>query len=100
MPSPFPGMDPYIEACGLWEDFHTWLIGQIGTTLTTALPANYSLRLGERHYVVIAEPEGKGERPFKPDLDIGSPTPPRKSGEGVAVAEPAAEAESVSLRAF
>jgi hypothetical protein len=22
MKSPFPGMDPYIEACGLWEGFH------------------------------------------------------------------------------
>ncbi len=21
MKSPFPGMDPYIDACGLWEDF-------------------------------------------------------------------------------
>ena len=22
MPSPFPGMDPYLESQGLWEDFH------------------------------------------------------------------------------
>ena len=28
MRSPFPGMDPYIEACGLWEDFHEALIAQ------------------------------------------------------------------------
>jgi hypothetical protein len=27
MPSPFPGMDPYIEACGLWGDFQEKLIG-------------------------------------------------------------------------
>ena len=26
MKSPFPGMDPYIEACGLWGDFHSHLI--------------------------------------------------------------------------
>ena len=29
MQSPFPGMDPYIEACGLWEDFHYSLIYEI-----------------------------------------------------------------------
>ena len=29
MRSPFPGMDPYIEACGLWGDFHQDLIGAI-----------------------------------------------------------------------
>jgi hypothetical protein len=26
MKSPFPGMDPYYEACGLWEGFHNRLI--------------------------------------------------------------------------
>jgi Protein of unknown function (DUF4058) len=30
MKSPFPGMDPYIEACGLWEGFHSHLIDKIG----------------------------------------------------------------------
>jgi Protein of unknown function (DUF4058) len=28
MKSPFTGMDPYIEACGLWGDFHSHLIDQ------------------------------------------------------------------------
>lgn len=28
MKSPFPGMDPYIEACSLWGDFHNRLILQ------------------------------------------------------------------------
>ena len=23
MPSPFPGMDPYLESQGWWQDFHT-----------------------------------------------------------------------------
>ncbi|HLJ94607.1 MAG TPA: DUF4058 family protein [Gemmataceae bacterium] len=22
MKSPFPGLDPYVEVCGLWESFH------------------------------------------------------------------------------
>ena len=29
MMSPFPGMDPYIEACGLWGDFQSHLIEKI-----------------------------------------------------------------------
>ncbi|HPM84774.1 MAG TPA: DUF4058 family protein [Candidatus Anammoximicrobium sp.] len=29
MRSPFPGMAPYIEACGLWGDFHDKLIGEL-----------------------------------------------------------------------
>lgn len=38
MPSPFPGMDPYIEACGLWGDFHDRLIGELERALAAALP--------------------------------------------------------------
>jgi hypothetical protein len=32
MKSLFPGLDPYIEARGLWEDCHPRLIAQIGGT--------------------------------------------------------------------
>ena len=30
MPSPFPGMDPYIETPELWPDFHSDLAGGSG----------------------------------------------------------------------
>ena len=36
MKSPFPGMDPYIEACGLWEGFHNRLIAKIDETHSLA----------------------------------------------------------------
>ncbi len=26
MPSPFPGMDPFLESQGFWQDFHTRLL--------------------------------------------------------------------------
>ena len=48
MPSPFPGMDPFIEACGRWEDFHPKLIGEIERALAAALPERYFVSLGER----------------------------------------------------
>ncbi len=41
MKSPFPGMDPYIEACGLWADFHDDLIAEIKRSLAARLPERY-----------------------------------------------------------
>ena len=38
MKSPFPGMDPDVEACGLWADFHNHLIEKIGERLADAAP--------------------------------------------------------------
>ena len=63
MTSPFPGMDPYIEACGLWGDFHHDLISEIKHALAPAAPERYLVRAGERSYVVLVEQEGKTSRP-------------------------------------
>jgi hypothetical protein len=57
MRSPFPGMDPYIEACGLWGDFHHDLISEIKNALAQAAPERYLVRAGERSYVVLVEEE-------------------------------------------
>ena len=43
MTSPFPGMDPYIEACGLWEGFHNRLIHKIDESLAQILPRGYTI---------------------------------------------------------
>ncbi|MEI8378583.1 MAG: DUF4058 family protein [Planctomycetota bacterium] len=60
MKSPFPGMDPYIEACGLWEDFHNDLIAEIKQTLNKVLPAGYTARLCERAYITLQGRDGQG----------------------------------------
>lgn len=44
MPSPFPGMDPYLEA-DLWPDFHWAFRGEISSWLNATLPAPYYSRL-------------------------------------------------------
>lgn len=64
MLSPFPGLDPFIEACGLWEDFHTKLIGEIERSLAPLLPERYVVRTGERAYVVLSP--AVAERPPTP----------------------------------
>src|SRR5437764_1198634 len=70
MPSPFPGMDPYIEACGLWEDFHAKLIGEMERALAPLLPERYVVRVGERSYIVLSPPEGPADHPMLPDVSV------------------------------
>jgi hypothetical protein len=102
MPSPFPGMDPYIEASGLWEDFHNHLVEHIAMQLADIAPERYVVRTGERSYLVLVQSEGKKEHPFLPDVSIAA-TRGRKKGSkksSTAVAEPAIEKKQHVLRAF
>lgn len=52
MPSPFPGMDPYLEHPALWPGVHQRLITYLGDTLNAMLPPRYVADIGERLYVV------------------------------------------------
>src|SRR5919109_172901 len=52
--SPFPGMDPFIEACGRWSGFHAKLIAALEETLSRVVPERYFVDIGERFYVVLA----------------------------------------------
>jgi hypothetical protein len=51
MPSPFPGMDPYIEAPELWPNMHLSLIAEIRNALNIVLPPNYVADIGERVFL-------------------------------------------------
>ncbi len=96
-------MDPYIEACGLWEGFHGHLIEEIYRAVAPVLPRGYTIDTAVRSYVVLTEEEGKEPYLAKPDLTITEPAPgrkPRKKKGGAAVAEPAEAAESVPMQAF
>ncbi|XZE20650.1 DUF4058 family protein [Pirellulaceae bacterium SH449] len=59
MPSPFPGMNPYLEQPSVWEDFHTAFAAQIRDVLAAQVRPNFMVKLEER--VFIHEPSG-GER--------------------------------------
>jgi hypothetical protein len=50
MPSPFPGMDPYLEAEGLWPAFQHRLAACICQTLLPGLVDHYRARVCQRHY--------------------------------------------------
>lgn len=102
MSSPFPGMDPYIEERGLWEDFHKHLTEKISDQLADLSPLRYLVRTGERAYIVLVQSDAKDSHPFQPDVSVTTPRSRKKSpGKGgVAVAETPADVEPFTLRAF
>jgi Protein of unknown function (DUF4058) len=51
MPSPFPGMDPYLEDESHWPCFHHQLVSCLYQILLPGLVDRYRARLGQRHYV-------------------------------------------------
>lgn len=75
MPSPFPGMDPYLEAH--WRDVHAGLVVYARDALQGILPAALRGRVDER--VLLQNPDSLGDQPRRPQAR------PEKS---VAVAEP------------
>ena len=50
MPSPFPGMDPYLEEEALWPAFHHQLVLSLYQLLLPGLVDRYRARVGQRHY--------------------------------------------------
>lgn len=64
MPSPFPGIDPYLESPLYWQDFHERFLPYAAEVLQPQLPNRYRVRIGER---VIVEAV---ERTIIPDLTV------------------------------
>ncbi len=58
MPSPFPGMDPYLEHPALWPDVHNSLIAALRDDLAPRLRPRYIVAIEERVYLIT--PEGAG----------------------------------------
>lgn len=52
MPSPFPGMDPFLESPGEWRDVHEGMIAEMRTVLNAILPPNYRAKIDEHLYVM------------------------------------------------
>lgn len=57
MPTPFPGMDPYLEHPQLWPDVHSRLITGIGNALGPRLSPRYVVSVEERVYIASVEPK-------------------------------------------
>ena len=94
MRSPFPGMDPCIEASGLWADFHSKLIGEMERSLSSLVPDRYVVRTGERAYVAIGGPSADLGYEFLPDVALASPAEPAASGFAAPSAHDAGEPDA------
>jgi hypothetical protein len=69
MPSPFPGMDPYLETPPYWVDFHPAMILAMKGELQRRVPAGYSV-WGDIHVWLDAPAPRKRLRKLKPDVFV------------------------------
>ena len=63
MPSPFPGMDPYLERPVSWPGLHALLISTSALSLGPKLAPGYYVAVEERVYVETLEPQSIVGRP-------------------------------------
>src|SRR5579864_7415980 len=52
MPTPFPGMDPYLEDPAYWPDVHNGLATYLRDELHPQITPSYYAHVGERVYVL------------------------------------------------
>jgi hypothetical protein len=55
MPSPLPGMNPYLESPELWSEFHSRMIVAIADALDTTLSQDYRVAFEKRVYLSQGE---------------------------------------------
>jgi Protein of unknown function (DUF4058) len=88
MPSPFPGMDPWLENPAIFPDLHLHFIARLGDTINERLPAPYYAAVANRVWVDLSL------RHIEPDVDVLYPfsaprknSPRRKGRSAIEVAE-------------
>lgn len=89
MPSPFPGMDPYLERPSLWPGLHVVFIGKLQAALNPQLLPHYIAQIETRGYIV--RDEDPSFRLFIADVSVESSRrrkQQRDSATAVQVAEP------------
>ena len=90
MASPFPGVDPYLEAQGRWPGFHTALMAHCSEVLNRDLPECYVAQIDERISLVSLD-DPPAER--IPDVLVisprqAAPSPRQSESMTVTVVEP------------
>src|SRR3954454_5758634 len=82
MPSPFPGMNPYLEQEVIWHDFHERFLPAAATSLVPQIRPKYIVLIDENIYLHDIPPSER-RPPGRPDLSAAR-------GEGAAIAGRAA----------
>ncbi len=91
MPSPFPGMDPYLESPTIWPDVHHELISEIRAALAPSIRPRYVARVELRVY--ISDDDDPGRAALVPDVRVEANPAPKgarkaKSQSALAAAQP------------
>ncbi len=93
MPSPFPGMDPYIEEARLWGDFHSDLAGEIRAALNAQIRPRYVARTIE--YITYDLIEIEERAAAYPDVSVWQQQRAVQEAAGAAPAVTPAPVESL-----
>lgn len=88
MPSPFPGMNPYLEQPAFWSSFHSRLIVAIADALAPQLRPKYYIEVETRSYLSTLDEDLLIGIPDGVVLSAKSPTDPPHRGEAIAVMTP------------
>jgi Protein of unknown function (DUF4058) len=78
MPSPFPGMNPYIERASVWHDFHERWIPLAADLIGAQVLPRYFVRIDEQMYIHVLPSE---ERRFvgRGDVLVSALTPAKSN---------------------
>ncbi len=87
MPSPFPGMNPYLEQDSIWHDFHERFCPRAAEMLTAQVRPHYIVKIDE-HIYIHEPPEDPRRLLGRADVGLAESTP--------AAAAEAAEFETVT----
>ena len=85
MPSPFPGMDPFIESQA-WSDFRSRLVTEISFALVPRIHPRYVVRIEERMYIEHV-PNGH-LLCIRPDVTVLEPAGHKAPAAGAGAAAP------------
>jgi hypothetical protein len=95
MPSPFPGMNPYLEHPEIWPGVHHWLIVELARSLSPQLRPKYRVAVEVRMYETIGE---QSLLVGLPDLTVkSSQVTTQQPMTNVAVAKPSTQPQTVEV---
>ncbi|KYC42504.1 hypothetical protein WA1_21320 [Scytonema hofmannii PCC 7110] len=94
MPSPFPGMNPYLEDSEMWPEVHHWVITVIAELLVPQLRPKYRVAIEKRVYQTTSE---DSVLIGIPDISVGRNLSSVKERSNLAVASPPATPVTVGI---
>lgn len=94
MPSPFPGVDPYLEHPNIWPEVHHWLISEIARFLSPQLRPKYRVAVELRMYEINVE---NLVLVGIPDVNVQLSQTSNNPGVNVAVLSPPSQPVAVTL---